>query len=121
MPGRGPRGPRLLPLFASNSAPAHGGIAVVWRWLTGPWRPAAPAEVVLYTRSGCHLCDDARAVLERAGRSHPLAVRSVDVDSNPDLAARFGTEVPVVEIDGRVRFRGRVNAVLLERILAKRR
>ncbi len=120
MPGRGGRGPRLPLLFATIAAPAHGGLAVVWRWLRGRRRPAAPAEVVLYTRHGCHLCDVAWSVLERAGRGHPLRMRAVDVDSDPDLAARFGSEVPVVEIDGRVRFRGRVNAVLLERILARR-
>jgi glutaredoxin len=89
-------------------------------WLTGRRRPVGPAEVVLYGRKGCHLCDDARAVLETAGRRHPLTVRHVDVDTDPELAARFGSEVPVVEIDGKVRFRGRVNRVLLERLLQRR-
>ncbi len=94
---------------------------MVWRWLTGRGGgPPVPAEVVLYTRRGCHLCEDARAALESAGRRHPLAVRAVDVDADPELAARYGPEVPVVVIDGRVRFRGRVNPVLLERLLVKR-
>jgi thiol-disulfide isomerase/thioredoxin len=91
-------------------------------WLTGRWRAAkAPAEIVLYTRRGCHLCDDALLVLEEASRRTPLVVRAVDVDTDPELAARYGQEVPVVMIDGRVRFRGRINAVLLERLLRKRR
>jgi len=70
-------------------------------------------NVVLYTRVGCHLCDDARDLLVR----HGLTPRLVDVDRDTQLAAEYGNCVPVVEIDGRVRFRGRVNPVLLRRLL----
>jgi glutaredoxin len=69
--------------------------------------------VVLYTRAGCHLCDDARRVLEE----HGLAPTCVDIDADTQLRKRFDTCVPVVEIEGRVRFRGRVQPVLLRRIL----
>jgi len=69
-------------------------------------------DVVLYTRVGCHLCDDALALLRR----HGLTPREVDVDQDPELRARFDTCVPVVEIDGRVRFRGRVDELLLHRL-----
>jgi hypothetical protein len=41
----------------------------------------------------------------------------VDIDTDPDLVARYGTEVPVVTVNGKVRFRGEVNRVLLERLL----
>ena len=75
------------------------------------------AEVVLYTRGGCHLCDEAKMALKRAG----LAAREVDIDSDPDLQKRYNECVPVVEIDGRERFRGRVSEVLLRRLLAMRR
>jgi glutaredoxin len=69
--------------------------------------------VVLYTRQGCHLCDEARALLRRYG----LAPQLVDIDADPQLRARYDTCVPVVAIDGRVRFRGRVNEILLRRLL----
>jgi glutaredoxin len=69
--------------------------------------------IVLYTREGCHLCDAAREVIER----HGIAPRCIDIDSDPALRERFDTCVPVVEIEGRVRFRGRVDPVLLRRIL----
>lgn len=72
-------------------------------------------QVTLYTRQGCHLCDDAAALLQR----HGLSPRLVDIDLDPALRERFTTCVPVVEIDGRVRFRGRVNEVLLRRVLAE--
>jgi len=71
-------------------------------------------NVVLYTRAGCHLCEEALAVLER----HGLTVRTVDVDLDSQLVASYGTCVPVVEIDGRERFRGRVDERLLRRLLS---
>jgi glutaredoxin len=70
-------------------------------------------HVILYTRVGCHLCDDARDLLQQ----HGLTPQLVDIDRDTKLAAEFGNCVPVVEIDGRVRFRGRVNPVLLRRLL----
>lgn len=87
----------------------------MWSVLFG--RRGPERQVVLYTRAGCHLCDDAREELERAGRRYRLVVQVVDVDSDPELVRSYGLEVPVVTIDGRVRFRGRVNRVLLERQL----
>ncbi len=74
-----------------------------------------PQEIVLYTRCGCHLCDDALALLKR----HGLTPREVDIDQDPDLRHRYDCCVPVVEIDGRERFRGHVDERLLRRLLAK--
>ncbi|HEX4148258.1 MAG TPA: glutaredoxin family protein [Pirellulales bacterium] len=73
-------------------------------------------NTILYTRQGCHLCDVARGVLER----HGLAPQAVDIDADPELQARFTNDVPVVVIDGVERFRGRVDEVLLRRLLAQR-
>jgi glutaredoxin len=68
---------------------------------------------VLYTRVDCHLCDDALQVL----REHGLEPECVDVDRDAGLVEQFGEWVPVVEIDGRVRFRGHVDPVMLRRLL----
>ena len=73
----------------------------------------ASPEVILYTRPGCHLCDDARDLLVR----HGLRPQLVDIDADPALREEFDTCVPVVVIDGKERFRGRVNEVLLKRLL----
>jgi len=73
--------------------------------------------VVLYTRAGCHLCDDAKRLLEKYTESHGLTVTEIDIDHDPTLKAQFDLCVPVVEINGKVRFRGTVNEVLLRRIL----
>ena len=88
-------------------------------WLWGGGRPKASAgrHVLFYTRRGCHLCDDAWEIVAAAQQRHGFALERVDVDADPTLAAAHGECVPVVEIDGKVRFRGRVNGVLLERML----
>jgi glutaredoxin len=72
-----------------------------------------PSQVLLFTRSGCHLCDEAEEILVR----HGVSPRKFDVDANPELRQKYDTCVPVVVIDGRERFRGRVNEVLLKRLL----
>jgi glutaredoxin len=71
-------------------------------------------KTVLYTRHGCHLCDDAQALLVQ----HGLRPQLVDIDADPRLRQMFHECVPVVEINGKVRFRGRINEVLLARLLA---
>jgi glutaredoxin len=81
-----------------------------------PFAKKPPHEVTLYTRQGCHLCDDAKSLLER----HGITPREVDIDHDPALREKFNACVPVVVIDGRERFRGRVNEVLLRRILRMR-
>jgi hypothetical protein len=64
-------------------------------------------EVVLYTRDGCHLCDDARAVVhalleDRVARGRrPAAFRLRDIASNPAWERAFFTTIPVIEIGER--------------------
>jgi glutaredoxin len=72
------------------------------------------SDIVLYTRAGCHLCDDARDLLRQYG----LEPRLIDIDADAALRQRYTTCVPVVAINGKERFRGRVNEVLLRRLLA---
>ncbi len=92
-------------------------VGFLWRWL-GRSAAARPAvEVVLYTRADCPLCDLALAEIERAGRKYALAVRVVDVDADARAAAAFGDRVPVVWVNGKLRFRGGMNPVLLARLL----
>jgi glutaredoxin len=74
-------------------------------------------EITVYSRQGCGCCDKAMAVLETAGRKYRLNVRGVDIDTDAELVAAHGEHVPVVAIDGKIRFRGQVNPVLLERLL----
>lgn len=72
-----------------------------------------PRQVLLFTRNGCHLCEQAEALLVRYG----LSPQKLDVDASPELLEKYDTCVPVVVIDGKERFRGKVNEVLLKRLL----
>ena len=71
------------------------------------------ADVVLYGRPGCHLCDDARRVLEAVG--HPFA--EVDIESDDDLFKRYLERIPVVTIDGDEAFALFVDEAALRRRL----
>ena len=76
-------------------------------------------RITLYGRSDCHLCDAMRAVVERVARDVPIVVEHVDVDSDPALVAAYGDEVPVLCVDGRKAFAGRVDAAALRARLAE--
>jgi glutaredoxin len=56
--------------------------------------------VTLYGRAGCHLCDDARAALERMRLERPFALREVDIEADPALHARYLERIPVIALDG---------------------
>jgi glutaredoxin len=83
---------------------------------SGVSMPNAQPAVELYTRTGCHLCDQAAAVLDR----YRLQYQAVDIDADDELRARYNECVPVVVIDGKERFRGRIDELLLRRLLAGR-
>ena len=63
-------------------------------------------DLVLFTRPGCELCDEARVVIQslledRAARSQPLAhLRERDISTNPDLERELFERIPVVELRG---------------------
>ena len=83
------------------------------------WNPVAGRrfrKLVVYSRHDCHLCDDAKAVLARYLEFLP-EIESVDIDADDGLKVRYDAEVPVVEIDGQIRFRGRVDEILLRRLI----
>jgi glutaredoxin len=92
---------------------------MAWARLLGWWRGgrAGHLRVVMYTRRGCHLCDAAWRQLEEARRRYGFDLTAEDVDSDARLVAEHGNCVPVVRVNGKVRFRGAVNPVLLERLL----
>ncbi len=57
--------------------------------------------VTLYTRPGCHLCDEAREVILSVPDSGEMfELSEIDVEGDDELQARFGERIPVVEIDG---------------------
>lgn len=89
------------------------------RWWLGSSSSTDP-EVVLYTRSGCHLCDEAHAFLQSEQKRFSFRLAIHDVDASPETQRRFGECVPVVLVDGQVRFRGRIQPVLWRRLMRSR-
>ncbi|WP_291378045.1 glutaredoxin family protein [Demequina sp.] len=57
-------------------------------------------RVVLYTRKGCHLCDNARQLVLEVCAENGVAWREVDIDTDPAVRARLSDLTPVVEVDG---------------------
>jgi glutaredoxin len=58
-------------------------------------------RVTLYGRPGCHLCDEARVVIERVCAELGEGFVEVDVDQDPALLDRYAEEIPVTLVDGR--------------------
>jgi glutaredoxin len=56
--------------------------------------------VTLYTRPGCHLCDDARAAIERVRARSPFRLVEIDIESEDALHRAYLERIPVVELDG---------------------
>jgi glutaredoxin len=63
-------------------------------------------KVVVYTKEGCHLCENVVEELQKLSAAHPLEIATVDITANEDLLQRYKEVIPVVEIDGRVRLGG---------------
>lgn len=59
-----------------------------------------PPRVILYSKPGCHLCDDARAVIAAVCAELGESYDEIDILSSPELTARFGEEIPVTFVDG---------------------
>jgi glutaredoxin len=57
--------------------------------------------LTLYSRPGCHLCEEMKAVVDRVAASRPFTMEVVDISSDASLEREFGLEIPVLFVDGR--------------------
>jgi len=78
-----------------------------------------PMELTLYTRSGCHLCEEMKSALAPVLREFKLPLREVDVDTDPALTARFGEEVPALFLGERKIAKHRLDTKQLRRALTR--
>ena len=75
------------------------------------------STVTLYSRPGCHLCDDARAALQRLRARFPFALEEVDITADDALHRRYLERIPVIVLDGEELFDFFVDeAALAERL-----
>lgn len=79
----------------------------------------AARTITVYTREQCHLCVDATETIRQVvdSVSPEIEVHTIDVDTEPELEAKYGERVPYVLVDGRPRFKYRVEADELRRYL----
>jgi hypothetical protein len=75
------------------------------------------AVVIIYTRPGCHLCDEAKAEIARADCPHLFDLEEIDIDSDPRLASLYGYDIPVITIDGAHAFKHRLTSADFERAI----
>jgi glutaredoxin len=90
--------------------------SMLTRFLRRPPR-AEHLTFTVYTRAQCCCCHKALHLLKDAQQRSGFTIEEVDIDGDLDLVALYDTEVPVVALNSKVRFRGVVNPALLERLL----
>ena len=81
---------------------------------------SAPPPVTLYTRAECHLCDEARSLLDTLAQDLAFAVEAVDIDGDRELRNRYRYAVPVVAVAGEEVARAPIRAAALEAALRER-
>jgi glutaredoxin len=69
-----------------------------------------PIRVDIYSRPGCHLCVDAKEILERIGRRYAFELTEINVETDATLEKMYGLEIPVVTINGEKAFTCRIDA-----------
>jgi glutaredoxin len=76
--------------------------------------------LTLYSRPGCHLCDEMKAVVARVARTTAIALDEIDISTDAALEANYGLEIPVLLVNGKLAAKYRVGEDELRRILAAR-
>lgn len=79
-------------------------------------------QLTIYSRPGCHLCDDMKTIVTRVAASwrEPIAIDEVDISTDPGLEARYGIEIPVLLMDGKKVAKYRIDDSALRRLLDAR-
>ena len=80
---------------------------------------AAPIEVTVYGRPGCHLCEEAVQLLGKLSRRIPLTVRELNIEDDDELLGRYVFEIPVVLVAGVEIARAPIRQAALEQALRR--
>ena len=78
---------------------------------------AGPREVTLYTRPGCHLCEEAKTAIEPLLREFGASLREVNIENDAVLEERYGWDIPVIFIGARKAAKHRVDVEQFRRQL----
>lgn len=66
-------------------------------------------HVIIYSRPGCHLCEEAKSAIASAGCSEQFVLEEINIESDEELLRKYKYDIPVVAIDGVETFIHRVN------------
>jgi len=66
-------------------------------------------RVIIYSRPGCHLCDEAKAAIQNSGCTDRFTLEEINIESDPELLRKYKYDIPVILIDGVEAFRHRVD------------
>jgi hypothetical protein len=77
-------------------------------------------RITIYSRPGCHLCDEMKAVIGRVARRVPLDLEEIDISGDAELEALYGLEIPVLMVGGRKAAKYRIGEDELRRLIAGR-
>jgi glutaredoxin len=78
---------------------------------------AGPREVTLYTRPGCHLCEEAKTAVAPLLREFGAVLREVNIENDAVLEQRYGCDIPVIFLGARKAAKHRVNVQQFRRQL----
>ena len=73
--------------------------------------------MIVYSRPGCHLCDEAKLAIHAAGFHDRFTFAEVNIESDRELLRKYQYDIPVVTLDGREIFRHRVNTEEFKRLI----
>jgi hypothetical protein len=76
--------------------------------------------LTIYSRPGCHLCDEMKAVVGRVAQTIPLSLEEIDISTDPELETRYGLEIPVLLVEGKKAAKYRIGEEELARVLTAR-
>jgi glutaredoxin len=76
--------------------------------------------LTIYSRPGCHLCDEMKAVVSAVARQIPLRLDEIDISGDSALEALYGLEIPVLMVEGKKAAKYRIGEEELVRVLAGR-
>ena len=74
-------------------------------------------RVTLYGKPGCHLCDDARVIVQQVCAELGVGWTEIDITQDDDLFQQYGEQIPVTVVDGRQHDFWRVDPVRLKKAL----
>ena len=78
-----------------------------------------PFKVKVYSKEACCLCDKAKELLHKVAEDYPLEMEEIDITTDPKLWQTYKESIPVITLNGKIVFRGKVSELWLRRELEK--